>query len=100
MVTKPENTAADIEAQLAAIRAEIAGLATLLAAFSQSNAQQTASATFADLNAKAQAGLGDASAEVAQALATLADHARKNPLQSLGIAAGLGMLLGLLFGRR
>jgi len=28
------------------------------------------------------------------------DYTRKHPLQSLGIAAGLGMLLGLLFGRR
>jgi ElaB/YqjD/DUF883 family membrane-anchored ribosome-binding protein len=90
---------ADFQAQLAALRADLAALGATLAAMSKTGsetARQAASDAYAEMKAKG----GDTMAEAEAALDGVADYARKNPLQSLGIAAGLGMMLGLLFGRR
>ena len=106
MATKPkpgdDGTTDDIEAQLGALRTEIAALAATLAALSRSGSEavkQAATEAFAGL--KSQSGdFNEAEAKAQQVLAEVTDYARKNPLQSLGMAAGFGMMLGLLFGRR
>lgn len=98
----PQNVA-DFQAQLAALRADLSAMATTLAAMSKTgsdHARQAAAGAYADLKSKGGESLNDATAQAGAALDGVADYARKNPLQSLGIAAGLGMMLGLLFGRR
>lgn len=98
----PENMA-DLHAQLAALRADLAALATILTNMAKTGsdtAKQAASDAYADLKANGGEAVNDAATQAEQALASVTDHARKNPLQSLGIAAGIGMVLGLLMGRR
>ena len=102
--SKPsDDTTADIEAQLAALRADIAALAASLSALSRSGTsamQQAATDAYADLKAKGGEDFARAEAKAQQAMADVTDYASKNLLQSLGMAAGLGLVLGLLFGRR
>lgn len=104
MATKPNDTATlDIEAQVAALRADIAALAANLSAMSRSGTtamQQAATDAYADLKAKGGEDFARAEAKAKQAMTDVTDYATKNPLQMLGMAAGLGILLGLLFGRR
>lgn len=65
----------------------------------------------ADLREKAQARLADAKLKLADAEALLVDKAKAagraaddyvhdNPWRSVGIAAGVGLVIGLLIGRR
>lgn len=65
----------------------------------------------ADLRAKIQNRLADAKLRIAEAEAALVDRAKQvgraadnyvhdNPWRSVGIAAGIGFIIGLLIGRR
>lgn len=65
----------------------------------------------ADLRAKIQNRLADAKLHIADAEAALVEQAKKagraaddyvhdNPWRSVGIAAGVGLIIGLLIGRR
>lgn len=65
----------------------------------------------ADLRAKIQNRLADAKLRIADAEAVLVDKAKRagraaddyvhdNPWRSVGIAAGVGLIIGLLIGRR
>lgn len=44
--------------------------------------------------------MADAGEAAEAKLAALTDQARRNPWQALAIAGGVGLLLGLLWGRR
>ncbi|MEO8241391.1 MAG: DUF883 domain-containing protein [bacterium] len=93
-----ENVA-DFEAQIAALRADIARLSEVLAAMASTgsqNIQDAARQAFADLKAKGE----EAADQATGAMDDVTDSVRRHPLQSLGIAAGAGMLIGLLMGRR
>ncbi|MCX8086063.1 MAG: DUF883 family protein [Rhodocyclaceae bacterium] len=70
-----------------------------------------ASGKASELRAKIEARLADAKARLAEAEAALVDRAKQvgraaddyvhdNPWRSVGIAAGLGFIVGLLIGRR
>jgi ElaB/YqjD/DUF883 family membrane-anchored ribosome-binding protein len=106
MATKPkpddDTSSDDMAAQMAALQAQIAALAATLAALSQSGAEAVKqAATEAYDGLKSQSPDFDAAeARAQQIVAEVADFARKNPLQSLGLATGFGIFLGLLFGRR
>lgn len=115
MVTKPKSiedaadqalgaeNVADFQTQLATLRADIAGLADILSAMSRNGSEQVRQAVaeaYAEMKSKGGDGFAQAEAKATDAVESVADYASKNPLQSLGIAAGVGMLLGLLFGRR
>ena len=117
MVTKPKSiedaadqalgaeNVADFQTQLATLRADIAGLADILSAMSRNGSEQVRQAVaeaYAEMKSKGGDGFAqaEAKAKATDAVESVADYASKNPLQSLGIAAGVGMLLGLLFGRR
>lgn len=65
----------------------------------------------ADLRAKIQVRLADAKLQIADAEAVVVDKARQvgraadnyvhdNPWRSVGVAAGFGLVIGLLIGRR
>jgi ElaB/YqjD/DUF883 family membrane-anchored ribosome-binding protein len=81
METKPDDLT-DLQAELAALRADLAAITATLASMAQTSTEKAAVQ------------------QIEQTLEQVTDYTRKHPLQSLGIAAGLGMLLGLLFGRR
>ena len=89
--------------RIAALRDDIAHILTTLGDLSQTSAEtlraslathtetlrQNSAARLADMNDAAEAKLAD-----------LTDQARRNPLQALALAGGIGLLLGLLWGRR
>jgi ElaB/YqjD/DUF883 family membrane-anchored ribosome-binding protein len=52
-----------------------------------------------DLRHKGEEKVADAAAKASDAIADIEDYARRRPTRALAMAAGLGMLLGLLFGR-
>lgn len=100
--SKPgDDSTADIEAQLAALRAEIAALTQTLTDLSRSGSDALKQAATEACSAlKSGEDFAEAEARARQTLTEITDYARNNPLQSLGIAAGVGVMLGLLFGRR
>ncbi|HBU15920.1 MAG: hypothetical protein A2092_06380 [Rhodobacteraceae bacterium GWE1_64_9] len=92
MPTRREDTADLLETQVAELKADLARLAALLADRGQTEAEtlrDTARAEAEKLRAKGAEGVAQAE-----------DWLRGHPGQALGIAAGLGFLLGLLLGRR
>jgi ElaB/YqjD/DUF883 family membrane-anchored ribosome-binding protein len=101
MARSPET--ADLAAQLDALRADVRALAETLAQMGDSTSQSlraTLEQSFADLKAKGSATVAETEAKLEGTLDDAATYARQKPLQALGIAAGLGMVLGLLLGRR
>ena len=99
--TAPESpaespAAADLQAHLAALRAEVAALARLVAETAEARARDT-------LKGLAVAGaepIGEAKEEVLKAMDKARVYANEKPLHALGMAAGAGLILGLLIGRR
>ena len=87
---------ADLQAHLNALRAEIAALAKQVA----ENAEAKARSTLKGLAVAGAEPLGEASEEVQKAMNSARSYAEQKPLQALGIAAGAGLVLGLLIGRR
>lgn len=89
----PTDPATDpLETQIAALKAELARLADLLATRGQAEAdslRDTARAEAEKLRIKGAEGVAQAE-----------DWLRGHPGQALGLAAGFGFLLGLLIGRR
>ncbi len=65
---------------------------------------QAARSQVADSVAKAQAGLADLESELQARTKALVedatDYVRENPWQSIGIAAAVGVVLGVILGRR
>ena len=99
----PEAGMAELQAQLESLRADVAALTAMFRAEPHSRAEslrQAAAGAFEELKAQGGDGLAGAEAKAREAMADISDYARKNPLHSLGVAVGLGMILGLLFGRR
>ena len=97
-----ENVA-NLERQFAALRADVARIAEVLAAMSETGAKtakDAAAEAFAEFKAKGSDRLHEASTRAEDAMSGVTDFAKEKPLQALGLAAGLGMLLGLLLGRR
>jgi len=93
----------DIDAEIRALRADVAALAQSLKAY--------AGATAEDVRARGRAATDDAAEEALKAVRELRQEVeglqgrlegevRANPLAWLAGAAGLGLLLGLLFQRR
>ncbi|SLN58022.1 DUF883 family protein [Pseudooctadecabacter jejudonensis] len=94
--------AADLSAQIEAIKADLAGLTEVLAGLGQSKvaqAQEHASATFESARA-AGAEHADKARDQAERLGNEArDFIHRQPATALGVAAGVGFLIGFL-GRR
>ena len=94
---------ARLEEQIAALRADISRIAESLGHLGQTSGE-TLRATLAEkaeaLRANGEAHLADASHSAEVALADVTEYARRKPIHALAMAGGLGLLLGLLFGRR
>ena len=94
---------ARLEAQISALRADISRIAESLGHLGQTSGE-TLRATLTEkaeaLRADGEAHLAEASHSAQAALADVTDYARRKPVHALAMAGGLGLLFGLLFGRR
>ena len=115
MVTKPKSieeaadqalgaeNVAEFQSQLAALRAEIARLADIMSTMSRNGSEQVRQAVadaYAEVKAKGGDSYAKAEAKATDTVESVVNYTARNPLQSLGIAACIGIVLGLLFGRR
>lgn len=98
-----EATTRKLIAELQAVMAEAEALATKTADDVGARATQ-ARAKAADSFERAQAGLDDLESQLAERAKALledtADYVRDKPWQSLGIAAAVGLVVGVFLGRR
>jgi ElaB/YqjD/DUF883 family membrane-anchored ribosome-binding protein len=99
----PEAVAADaLQAEVAALRADLAELGTLVSRIGRQRAaglRTAAAASARDGYAKGEAALDDVMAELHSLEDELADVARRRPFASIGLAALFGFLVGVLFRR-
>lgn len=98
-MAKPDPTedAARLEDQIATLRADLARIAETLVALGHGSRLGEAAEA---LRAEGSARLAEAGHSAEAALQDVTDYARQKPVQALAIAGGLGLLLGLLLGRR
>ncbi|WP_319529913.1 DUF883 C-terminal domain-containing protein [uncultured Cohaesibacter sp.] len=98
--TKTANTSdAAINEQIDQLREDIAGISKLLAKRGSEDVIRFQDRTKANLQAVAEKAtdvLGEANKEVGRAEARMMLEIRKKPLAAVGIAAGVGLLIGLM----
>lgn len=104
-MAKPDTDTdlARLEAQIAALRDDIAHIVTTLGDLGQTSPETLRASLAARAEALRQdaaARLADAEGSVEARFAALAEQTRRNPWQALAMAGGVGLLLGLLWGRR
>ncbi|SDU32523.1 YqjD family protein [Stappia sp. ES.058] len=95
-------SAQEIEENIARIRGDIADLASSLKKYGAGKSDEyrsRASAAGDDLTRKSQDALSDLTAELQGYEKALTEEIRRHPLQSLGIAAGIGFLIAALVRR-
>lgn len=105
MARAPESelTTAELQEQIATLRGDISELTAALGRYGKAQAEA--------LKAQAEGGLRHAAERGADGMAAASDFAgrkyaetedyvRTNPATSMGLAAGLGFLIGLLTARR
>ncbi len=99
----PDQDLARLESQIAALRDDIAHTVTTLGDLSQTSAEtlRASLATRAEaLRQASTARLADIGGSAEAKLADLTEQARRDPWRALALAGGIGLLLGLLWGRR
>lgn len=102
-MSEAETDQARLEAQIAALRTDIAHIVATLGDLSQTSAETLRAGLAAHAEALRQDGaarLGNLGDAAETRLAELSELARRNPWQALALAGGIGVLLGLLWGRR
>lgn len=94
---------ARLEEQIALLRADVSRIVEALGQLGH-DTSETLKATLTekadDLRAQGEAKFAQVSQNAEATFAEITGYARDKPLQSLAIAGGAGLLLGLLFGRR
>ena len=105
MATRPDAAAeqAEMQRQIAELRADVARLTAALGAAAEGRAESLLDhlqSRVADLGGAADAAVRDKMAGMEEVLEQASDYARRKPLQALGLALGAGMVFGTLFGRR
>lgn len=101
--SETDQDLARLEAQIAALRDDIAHIVTTLADLRHTSSETLRASLSAHAEALRQGGaarLADIGDSAEAKLADLTDQARRNPWQALALAGGVGLLLGLLWGRR
>lgn len=94
---------AELARQIAELRADLAALTESLGDLAQGKASgllDQLHARMAELGGTAEAAMKDKLAGAEATLDHMSDYARQKPLHALAMAAGAGMVFGLLFGRR
>lgn len=98
-----DHDVAQLEEQIALLRADMARIAETLAALGQTSGEtlrEAMAAKAASLRADGEARLAEAGHTAEATLDALTGYARRKPLHAMAMAGGLGLLIGLLFGRR
>ena len=101
--TETPETAAGLEAQLAQLRADLARMADTVTTLAQSQGAALGDRLGAEaekLRGTAEAQMAALQAQAEPKLEEARAYVRSNPLHALGMAAGAGLIFGLLFGRR
>ncbi|MTI45245.1 ElaB/YqjD/DUF883 family membrane-anchored ribosome-binding protein [Roseibium hamelinense] len=96
-------SAEEIEANIRRIREDIAALAGTLKRYGAGKSDEyraRAAAAGDELHQKADEALSSLNEELGELEKELAVRVRRNPLQALGVAAGIGFLVALLVNRR
>lgn len=94
---------ARLEAQIAALRADLAAMAETVKSVVASRGAafaEMAGAEAVKLRAKGEAAMAGMSDQAGQTVEEARAYVRDNPMTAIGIAAGAGLVFGLLFGRR
>lgn len=98
-----DQDVAKLEEQIALLRADMARIAETLSALGQTSGdtlRETIAAKAEAFRAQGEAKLAEAGQSAEATLDSLTDYARRKPLHAMAMAGGLGLLLGLVFGRR
>lgn len=93
----------DVSKQMSVLREDVSKLTELVAEYGKAQGQYAKQEAANKANAIADAGVDAAKAAQAKAqdtFNTAEDAVRKNPTAAVGIAAGLGFLVGMLAARR
>ena len=101
--SKSEPSTDDLKAQMEALKGDIANLASLVGQMGGAQAERAKETVQEQLNSAREAGAARAAEAKAQAqrLGEEAnDFVTRQPAAALGIAAGIGFLIGLLGSRR
>lgn len=97
--TKSDVEAKDIEAELAQLRKDISSLTHTVSAFGATKAGKIAANAAGkkdELDANGAQLLDDAQEHISNFENEIKEHIRQNPLQAVGIAAGVGFVVAAL----
>jgi len=98
-----EGSADDIKQQLATLQADVAELSKAVSSYGRARgneAKLAAEQTATDLKNRADQLSKDAEVQLRSGYATAEGAVRENPAAAVGIAAGVGFLVGLITSRR
>jgi ElaB/YqjD/DUF883 family membrane-anchored ribosome-binding protein len=93
----------ELQKQIAALKTDIAALTTTVRDIGKNRAEALRGAANEQVEAlreQGEAALRDARTRGQDALSQAEESIRENPATAVGIAAGLGFLFGLIFGRK
>ncbi|PJE26452.1 Membrane-anchored ribosome-binding protein, inhibits growth in stationary phase, ElaB/YqjD/DUF883 family [Pseudooceanicola antarcticus] len=99
----PQGDTAEIQAQLEAVRADVAELTRALASYGKAQKDgmtEAARARAEALKGDAEAGLAEAEARAREAYQRTETAVRDNPGTAMALAGGVGFLAGLFMARR
>lgn len=100
---KSEPTTADLQAELEALKQDIANLGATLGEYGRARGEDLKSAAKDQaqfLRAKGEESVAHAQKMTTNAYHQAEDSVRENPAAAVGIAAAVGFMVGLLAGRR
>lgn len=98
-----DHDASDLNAQIDALKNDIAAISQTIADLSKSQKDQfvaSAKANAETLKDRSAAALGDARSMAEDGYAQAEKAVRDNPAAAVGIATGIGFLVGLIAGRK
>jgi ElaB/YqjD/DUF883 family membrane-anchored ribosome-binding protein len=101
--TNGAATSEDLERQIEALKNDVASISRILAdmgAQRRDDLKESVGRTAADLRARGEATVNDARDRGLELGEQAADAVRRQPATSIGLAVGLGFLIGFMTGRR
>ena len=106
-VTNSEPTTDDLTAQIATLRGDVSALTELLGEFTKSKgaeitgaAKEKLSTLRVETQARASAATDVASEQMTQLQGQANDFVKNQPATAMGVAAGIGFLIGFMSGRK
>jgi ElaB/YqjD/DUF883 family membrane-anchored ribosome-binding protein len=99
----PEATAAELQDQIALLKRDIAELTATVAKYGREQSANLKAQAQAHLRNAKETGaerLSEAGDYAARKVADTEDYVRENPATAVGIAAGIGFVVGLIMSRR